>query len=337
MNIKAIIPLLALLTALNPTLAQDQSFEEDLKLLGNDFNLEVEGETNLSYSTASKVQFHHSYVSLSLDWQNKIRTTITTRLDHIFKEQGIRFAKHFNLGTFIKEAFIEIKEVNGAPVAVVVGKQPIPFGQNVEAMPLFQNSPLDQSIEEVFGFTVDLQEGIFGVFDQVELSLFETESGDFEIGRMDGVSVRMSKLLTDQFLMTLSHAQLGNTHTDTGHEKRTSIGLIGESTDGVLVGWIEGFIFSNNPKYQNSNYGVTLGALMKLNGTTDVIVEYSYIEKEIKETGIGLKKHLSDNLQAGIEVRYNNRDKLTFGIGVSYQFGAPVYNDEDDDYLFDEE
>lgn len=319
--------------------------DNDSKLLGDDFRLSYDSEINTNYSTGSQegdvINLDESYLSLSAEWKNKIRGVIKTKLENIFQDNRVEFNDDFSLSEFIREAYIEIREVNGSPMAIVVGKQPMAFGQNVEAMPLFADNPLAdmQDIEEVFGVTVDLSEGLFGVFDQAELSVFETEGEDFKIGEIDGVSVRLSKMLTDQVLLTLSHAELGNNHLDTDNERRTSVGLIGESTDGVLVGWVEGLYFSNNPEYPNADFGITTGGMMRVHDTTDVIVEYNYIEKELHEIGVGVRTNLTQNVSIGAEVRYqnyveDNKDSdVVFGISLTYRFGSTPYS-KNDTYIF---
>lgn len=318
----------------------------DRDLLGDNFNISIDGEVNFGglIDREGEINSHFggSFVSLSVEWRNKVRAVVTAKLDTLFAENDIEFNDNFSIGEFIKEAYIEIREVGGTPVAVVVGKQPIPFAQGVEAMPFYDNNPLQdlQEIKEVYGVTVNLTEGLFGLFDQAEVSAFETDGGDLSLGRIDGVSIRLSRLITENWLLTLSHASLGNEHLDTGHENRTSIGLIGQSSDGVLVGWVEGMYISNNPKYLESNYGITAGAMMRVHRSTDVIVEYSWIEKELQEIGLGVRTALTRNLSLGAEVRYqmnqSSRNDIITGIVLTYTFGNTPYS-HNYDYLFGEQ
>lgn len=310
-------------------LKKDLEKELDLEL-ENDFQIALDGEVNASNFTGDYggANFNESYVSLSTTYKNRIRTVITAKLEEIFKENEVKLSDDFSLGEFIKEAYIEIREINGAPVAVIIGKQPVAFGQNVQAMPLFKNNPLSrlQEIREVFGLTVELSEGLFGLFDQVEVSVFESQDKDFEIGKVDGLSIRISKALTENWLATLSHAEQGNTHLSTRNEKRSSVGLIGETSDGSLVGWAEGIFFSNNPEYSNSSFGITAGGMIRVHETTDIIVEYNYIEKEVRQIGLGVMVSLRENISLGAEVRYSDyvskKDEFSFGLNVSYTFGS---------------
>ena len=309
--------------------AQDTGSDDDSGLLGDDFAITFDGELNTGATintngdTASDLR--GSYVSLSVEWKQKVRAVITAKLEALFKEGKVEFKDDFSLGEFIKEAYIEIREVGGSPVAIIVGKHPMAFGQNIQAMPFFENNPLAnlQEIDEVYGVTIDLTEGLFGLFDQAEVSIFETEAGDMKLGKIDGVSIRLSKMITDQWLLTLSHARLGENQQ--GRESKTSLGLVGETSDGTLVGWVEGLYFSNNPEYPNSSFGITVGGMMRVHETTDIIVEYNWVEKELQEIGIGVRTALTQNLSIGAEVRYRNYveadNELMFGITLTYTFG----------------
>jgi hypothetical protein len=340
--LKKILPLLAFTMALGPTQILAQG--SDIELLGGDFRVGYEAEINSNASTSTEgqnsINLRGSYISLNAEWKNKVRLVLTAKLEKIFKENKVSFSDDFSLEEFIEEAYIEIKEVGGSPIAVIVGKQPIPFSQKVQAMPIFSDNPVAglQNINEVYGVTVDLTEGLFGIFDQVEVSAFETEKGDLKLGTIDGVSVRLSKMLTDNILLTIGHAEMGNTHLDTGHERRTSIGLVAESNDGMLVGWVEGMFFSNNPNYPDSSFAITAGAMVRVHRTTDVIVEFNYVEKELNQYAIGTRTALTSNLTLGVEARYNDyqdgRDNdVVFGVNLSYSFGSSGYR-PNEEFLF---
>lgn len=330
-----LLPLLILSLVLGTSLSYADD-DEDVDLLENDFRIEVEGDINLN-STAgtesgSVTNFNDSNVTLSVEYKDKIRAVITAQLEKFFQEKKLKAVDNFKLGEFIKEAYIEIREINGSPIALVIGKHQIAFGQNVEAMPNMDNNPNRnlQKIDEVMGITVDLTEGLFGIFDQVEVSVFETEAGDMKFGKMDGASIRLSKLITDSWLLTLSHAELGE-------ERRTSVGLIGESEDGKLVGWVEATFFDGNEEYENSKVAITVGGMVKVHETTDLIVEYNYVDEEVSQIGVGVRTALTENLTLGAEVRYNNyveqKDDVTVGVNLTYHFGTTGIP-QNDVYLF---
>ncbi len=341
---KPLIPVLLLGLTLAPTLANDDLLNG---LLGDDFRVGYEAEINsnamASTEGSESVNFRGSYISLNAEWKNKVRFVLTGKLEKIFKDNKVEFNDDFDLEEFISEAYIEIKEVGGSPIAVIVGKQPIPFSQNVQAMPLFQENPIAhlQSIDEVYGLTVDLTEGLFGIFDQVEISAFETEKGDLEIGNINGASVRLSKMLTDNILLTVGHAEMGANNAQEGHQRRSSVGLVAESTDGMLVGWVEGMYFSNDPTYPDSSFAITTGAMVRVHRTTDVVVEFTYVENALNQYAIGTRTALTSRTTLGLEVRYNDyqgtRDNdLVFGINLNYALGSNGYR-PNDEYLFEDE
>lgn len=345
---KRSLPLITLAMILNfPTTSFAQAVNPDRDILGGDFNIAIEGEVNTfgraSTEGSADAYLSGSYVSLSVEFRDKIRAVVTTKLEELFNDSSLTLNEQFQLGEFIKEAYIEIRDVGGKPIALVIGKQPIAFGQKVQAMPLFKDNPMEdlQKIDEVYGFTVDLQEGLFGIFDQVEISAFESGAGDLELGKIDGLSVRLSKMLTDHWLLTASHARIGSSIPGQNAQSRTSIGLIGESTDGYLVGWAEAVFFSNNPAHQNSNLAFTVGGMIRVSETTDVVIEYNSIKNEVRELGIGVRSALTRNLSAGAEVRWIDRldaqmQELTLGVSMSYTFGNRGH-DRNEEYLFDGE
>lgn len=332
----------------------DFDFNDDSDLLGSDFNFGIDGVVNLGAMVNRDGQFsgtmQKSFVQLSLEWRQRVRAVITARLDHLFDENNVHFTDDFSIGEFIQDAYIEIREVAGSPVAIVVGRQHIPFAQGVEAMPFYKNNPLYelQDIEGVYGFTVNLTQGLFGLFDQAEVSVFESEGGSFKLGRIDGMSLRLSRMITEHWLLTLSHARLGNNHLgDDARETRTSIGLIGETRDGVIVGWAEGMIITNNPEYVETNLGLTAGVMMNVYRATDVIVEYSWLQKELQEIALGVSTNLSKRVTLGAEIRYRHnfsqRNDVITGVILTFVFGNSPYShnydylfgrdDDDDDYF----
>lgn len=342
---KSILSALTLTLMLTSPL--QQVFAQDTGLLGGDFDIAVEGEINAFGRASTQGQadayLSGSYVSLSVGFKDKVRAVVTAQLEEVFKDRSLTLNEQFQLGEFIKEAYIEIRDVAGKPIALVIGKQPIAFGQRVQAMPLFRDNPMEdlQKITQVYGFTVDLQEGLFGLFDQVEISAFESGAGDLEIGKIDSLSVRLSKMLTDQWMLTASHASLGHSGTGNGRETKTSIGLIGETTDGFLVGWAEAIFFSNNPRHQNSNFAFTVGGMIRVSETSDVVIEYNSIKNEVREVGLGLTTALTRNLSAGAEVRWidhldTDQQELTFGVSMTYTFGSNR-RQTNEEYLFDGE
>lgn len=310
--------------------------QQDVGLLGDDFKVDYYGQLNGNYVKHEDYAYNYTYawLSLGVEWRQKVRAVITTSLTTIIEDNDIKLENDFSIEEFITDAYIEIREVAGTPVVVVVGKRSIPFASAVEAMPVFGNNPLAEQydIDEVFGFSMRLDQGFLGLFDSAEISAFETDKGDLKIGTINGVSVRLNKQLTQSIALNAGHAQMGD-------EGRTTLGLITKTNDGDLVGWINGMIFSNNPEYPNSDFAITAGAKYQVTGSTDVVVEMTYVENEVMQYAVGTNVAITRRFSVGAEVRYNDyldgRDgEIVLGANARYTFGVNNYA-PNEEYLFD--
>lgn len=318
------------------------SAQSDLNgLLGDDFKVDYYGEVNANMVTHPDYNYNYTYgwLSLGVEWKNKVRAVLGTSLTAVFEENDIRLEDDFSIEEFITDAYIEIKEVGGQPMAIIVGKRSIPFATSVEAMPIFGNNPMSEMYDKdgVFGLTVRLDKGFFGLFDAAELSAFETEGDDLSIGTINGASVKLTKELTESIAMNVGYAQMDNGQGE--DEKRASIGLITKTLDGDLVGWINGMLFSDNPEYPDSNFAITGGVKYQLTRSTDVVVEMTYVEREVMQYSLGVNTALTRRVTLGAEVRYNDyqdsrEDEIVFGVNARYTFGVNNYG-PNEEYLFD--
>lgn len=328
----------AIVLGLTLPLSVQVNAQQDVGLLGDDFKVDYYGQLNANAVAHEDYNYNYTYawLSLGVTWKEKVRAVLTTSLTTIIEDNDIKLENGFSIEEFITDAYIEIREVGGAPVAIIVGKRSIPFASAVEAMPVFGNNPLSEQydIDEVFGFSVRLDQGLFGIFDSAEISAFETEKGDLSIGTIDGVSVRLNKALTSNIALNAGHAQMGD-------EGRTTVGLITKSNDGDLVGWVNGMIFSNNPEYPDSDFAITAGVKYQVTGSTDIVVEMTYVEKEVMQYSIGTSTALTRRISVGVEVRYNDYqdardDEIVFGANARYTFGVNNYA-PNEEYLFGDE
>ena len=316
--------------------------QDDTSLLGDDFTFDYYGQVNANGVVYPDYGYNYTYswLSLGVEWRHKVRAVLTTNLTTLIENGDVRLENGFDIEEFITNAYIEVREVGGLPVAIIVGKRSIPFANAVEAMPVFGNNPLSEQfdIDEVFGFSVRLNEGFLGIFDGAEISAFETEEGDLSIGSINGVSVKLDTQLTDSISLGLGQVLIDR---DGETESKTTIGLIGKSASGDLVGWINGMVFSNNPEYPGSDFAITAGAKFQFTGSTDVVVEMNYVEKEVMQYAVGANVDLTRRLTVGAEVRYNDYqddsdDEVVFGLNARYSFGVNDYA-PNDEYIFGSE
>lgn len=256
-----------------------------------------------------------------------IKAVIRTRLDRVLRQNGQDAKSQFDVEDFIKDAYIKITNIGGQPVAFVVGKHKIAFGQNFTEMPITHENPLEGALkqQDVIGFTVALNYNLFELIDTVEFSGFETEAGDLDIGEFDGAALRLSKSINDKIKAQMSYMHKGNGHSDTlEQEDRVSVGMVYQ--DGAWTAWIEGVYLRNHPKYQQADLAIT-GGLAYTRGPGTVAVESTYIQHSLTQLGIGYKLFITKDLTFGPEVRYtmyeggSQKDALAVGARIVYTFG----------------
>jgi hypothetical protein len=254
-----------------------------------------------------------------------IRLVIKTMLDRELRKDGANVSSDFDLENFIKEAYIKIDNVGGQPIAFVVGKHEIAFGQNHAGMPMYHNNPVYDLAkqDQVIGFTVALNYNLFGLVDSVEASVFETEAGDLSIGDVDGVSIRLTKALSKKITLEVSGMHKGN--GDAEEEQRLSVGLLYRS--GSWTAWAEGLYLKNNEAYPDSDFALT-GGVSKEMGPGTLTVESTWIQDSLLELGLGYKLYITENVMVGPELRYTVYDgddlgdgELVFGARTEVTFG----------------
>jgi hypothetical protein len=251
-----------------------------------------------------------SFIALNHQLTDKIKVGLAVKLENLFKDNKLAIKdRDFKWQEFVKEAFIEIQDIGGTATAVIIGKQPIPFGdkQHLKEMPIFDQQDLlnIEDINEVFGIAVSLTDGLGGVFDRVDISAFESKAGDMEIGRIDSLSIRLAKKVAASTEITISHASIGHSKDENGkREERTVVGIITRSDDEKLTGWVHGIHLLNNPQFPNARYGVTIGAKWDVLPFARVVAEYSWLSDSFSEYGIGISADITKNTTLGVSARY---------------------------------
>jgi hypothetical protein len=235
-------------------------------------------------------------VKISAQLSKQIKLVIGLELKSKLRANGDNTTSDFDIEKFLKEAYIEIKNIDGVPVAFVVGKHKIAFGQDFSDMPGSDLGPLHNTakMDQVMGVTVSLDKLPF--FDLVQISGFETGAGDLKIGDLDGASIRLTKNITDQIKAQASYMHAGNGTDD--DEDRVSVGLIYDNGD--WTAWIEGIYTNGNSDF---DHGVSGGASKKV-GPGRVVVEATYLHDALTQYGVGYKFMVGKNLEFGPEVRY---------------------------------
>ena len=345
--LKRIVPLMVIF-GLNLKTQANESTEISRDAITDDWSIQLDGQyasdTFFQELPGANPQrnLSESFVNLSTAYQERIRLSIMANIGHLIDSNELSFNDDFDVEKFIREAYIEIRNINGMPVAIIIGKQPITFGQNIQEMPGWANSPLRslQELDEVYGLTIKLTKSVLGLFDQIEYSLYEQESGDLSLGKLNGHNLRLTKYLNEKLLLTIGLQQKEVKNQEQSRSAR--VGLVGTNKSGKLIGWAEGMIFSNDPNYPNSNFALTLGASYQYVQNNRVVLEFNLIERELIQLGLGLKTQVNQSLSAGVDLRYginltSGEPEYFLGFNITYRFNIGTNNNINDELLLFED
>lgn len=225
------------------------------------------------------------------------------------------------LEEMIREAFIEIKMVSGTPVAFIVGKHEIAFGQNFSGLAMNDrgaNAAMGTRVDGVVGVTVALDANFFGLFDKVEASVFENGAHDLEIGDMNNVSIRLTSELMENLVLTTSYM-----NQDTGgadREQQAAVGVIYKNGDWTAHVEAVGLIDSNS--VNDPSFKLNTGVAYNLEYGV-VAVEYTWVEDSLKQLGISFEREVAPGITVGPQGTYNlDTDEL--GVGVRLGFSKTI-------------
>ncbi len=251
-----------------------------------------------------------------------IKFVLKTELERMLRADDNDVSSDFDLESFIEEAYVEIRNVGGQPVAFIVGKQEIPVGMQKSLMP-FDEAGTKNIIREqgVFGLTMRLDYNFFGLIDSAEVSVFETGRNDLDIGDVKGVSVKLNKQLTETIKATASYKYRGEAGAGGEDEQTFAIGAVYD--DGTWTAYVEGIGMVDNAQYPDSDFAFTVGVARQV-GPGQAVVEYNYIDNSMQQIGLGYNMKLTDHLSIGPEVRYNmpenGDDNVSFGVRATVDF-----------------
>lgn len=293
--------------------------------------LKVEGEANLDYFAKdsndyeTNLRLKDSRVRLSAQVARGLKAVVGAEISRRLIKDGVSVGSQvFDIERFINEAYIEIRmsEITGTPVAVVLGKHAMAFGQQVSGLPMYQDNLLYNlgKKEDVIGVTVTLEKAaLAGVIDSLELSVFEAGEKDLKIADVGGMSIRMSKAIAQQLKATASGMAIGkdNNYVWADAEKRAALGFVYTGKKGTWKAYAEGIYFEGNAANPNKNWGTNAGVAVKA-GPGDVVLEYAYLEATAHQIAAAYNLPVGHNLVISPEVRYNfnNDGSEEFRAGV---------------------
>lgn len=279
--------------------------------------LRVGSEANFE-TTASKVEDYEASLKADLNlrfevlMREGIKAVIKARLEQTLVENGKKQDwQKLEIEKLIEEAYIQIEtdKVTGLPRAIITaGKQTMAFGQAFTELPMFRDSLLYNlnAEREMMGLTVTLPANFIKVVDSIALSLYENGAGDFKIADEKGLSIRVSKALTEQLKMQASALVKENAGTS-DKETRGSLGFVYEDEGGKYKVWAEGLVFNNNPVNPNTKLGAQIGGSYQL-GRGAIVVEYQYLDKQAQELALAYNLPVNSWLVISPEIRFRKNE-----------------------------
>ena len=314
----------------------DTEFEGVIR---NDFVFQRQINEDQSKTIRDSLHTQETYIKLSNEVSEHIRVAVALELNRSLRQNGKWSPQEsININTLLRDATIEIHDVSGYPVAFIIGKQEIAFGQGVAGMPSYTQSGLYNTLglNRVLGLTVRLDKKILNIIDSIESSVFSSQ-GDASIfnnkfGRIDSASFRLRGEIKERLQYTASAMFLGNKHLGLGFEEnRYSIGLLYTDEKKTWMTWVEGIYHDDkkNPNYgENAHYGFCAGISRNI-GPGNIVTELTYIQNLMTEWGLGYKLKATRNMNIGPELRLTQwntpdapfKNDLRFGLAVEILLG----------------
>ena len=266
--------------------------------------------------------------SLTLDAQisDAVRAVITAEIEQLLAENSelVDGLQDVDLEEMIREAYIEVKMVNGSPVAFIVGKHEMAFGQNFSKLAMTNRGANERMVEatrkdEVMGITVQLPTNFFGMINSIEASVFENGAGDLEIGEMNNVSIRVKGDLTDSVEFTASYM---NEEDGSDRKQTAALGMI--YTNGDWTAYVEGVGFIDNDDLSDTTFAFHAGAAYDL-GHGVVAVEYTWIEDSLSELSVSYETEIANGVTVGPQGTYvmSGDNEGDASLGVVLKVKAP--------------
>ena len=204
-----------------------------------------------------QVQFGNSALALSANWKNKVRTYAKANLSHLFKYENrnqVSFNKDFKIEDFIDNAYIEFRNINNSPVAVLTGKRDLIMGLH----DITEVIPLPYTFWENFQLKYDVISLTVKLADTLEVTLYEGENGDvgdpFNDGEGDfdieeksvGILLRAKHDIGPADVVIAYNKQKNEHLGYTKPEEKITLGFKTELSKTVSA-WLEGMYLLENP------------------------------------------------------------------------------------------
>ena len=316
-------------------------FEGDLRL-DNDINPDENGKNDYNmrfqkFELQARVKVP-KFLPDSI--AREILFMVRSQMEQNVYINGILKANHLTATQYLKEAYLEFKNVGGLPVVVIVGTSEIAYGQDFHGMIDYQNDAshgmTDPDQGQVKGFTIILDQKIGPLIDKVEANFFTSNPAvaNLSLRHLDGFAFRASKNISEDLTAEVSVMRKANGFgPELQPETKYSFG--GVYRHGIWTFFGEGIKMSNSARYPDAPYGATLGA-HRITGPGQFDLEATGIRKTLQQYSLGYELFISQKWAVGPVFRYtfcaggnagcaslrNYGQGPSFGVSVRYRFGS---------------
>lgn len=302
-----------------------QAFNTDFLSVSTEGELDFSAVTGSDWDDNSGLSLRAS-MTLEAQLSQAVKAVITAELKEALMANGdwdVDLDDN-ELEEMVREAYVEIKMINGSPVAFVIGKQEIAFGQNFSGLAMTDrgvNSGIESlsRVDGVVGVTVQLDANFFGLIDSVEASIFENGADDFEVGDMNNASIRLGAQLMENLRASVSYM---DQEIEGERDRRTSVGVIYKNGD--WTAHVEAIGMIDNDDLEDSELAINTGVAYNT-GKGTVAVEYTWIEDSLRQLGVSYETQLAPGVKIGPQGTYDlDSEDLTAGVRLSFSQKAKV-------------
>lgn len=240
-------------------------------------------------------------VTLTAQLASKVKAKIRTNLAAFFGPGTLED----QLEKAIEEATIEIRDINGTPVAAVIfGKHQV-FGDIANKnMADYKDSLLYNLFTKakVIGVTVKLKE-ILGF--AIAASAYENSADDLQFGDGWGFSVAVSRQLTQNIRLRGQGMMMQRGSESDFGDRRATVGLVYTNDDGTWSAQVDGLYFDGQTAcyLYGKHWAVQAGAQANV-GPGKVRVQASYLERTAYEVAAAYDLPVAPGLVVSPTVRY---------------------------------
>ena len=288
-----------------------------LKILIDLRLLNIKEDTN-------KVDLRGPDLALSWEWKNQVRLFLKANLLHLFeyKNNNIDFNSDFKIENFIDNAYIEFRNIDGNPFAIILGKRDLVLN----AHDITKAIPIPYTFWENYHNKYDVIALSIKYKDDIELSIYEGENGDqgdlLNEGQGDfnieeeslGFLLRITRDLNPSTKLTVAYNKQKNKHLSLRKpEQKITVSIQIEIND-KISSWFEAMYLIENPPLavlngDKGNWGASLGLSYNLFDNLTLVGNYNNIDEVSEEFGLGFfmscffcSGRLKDNSQLNFQI-----------------------------------